>query len=365
VDENQVRGIGNEAAKNLLSVHYARRGFLTREGEGKEKNSQTMLANDYSLVKRLLLIYPEGVVEDDADYGILAPFYDELIGLVPENIQLIALVQTDTISRKLMALRKNLECFVHGKLMTIWLRDVAGFSCGDRIVKPRFRPAYYQGAFRGARRIDCSMECIAEILGKDLVRIPLIWDCGNLVTNGTVGIITERLLKDNPEFSTAEIATMIRHHLGIEPIFIPELRGDVLSHSDGYVAFVDEHTAVVSAYPTSCAENRRQYVDSIAERLINLGFDVARIQENPEGHHGRGDDVQSCVGSARGIYVNYLMLNETIVLPAYSFQQSPGGLDYNAVSCSTMAHFDNVLTINCDRLAGLGGVLHCISFTDR
>jgi hypothetical protein len=48
-----------------------------------------------------------------------------------------------------------------------------------------------------------------------------------------------------------------------------------------------------------------------------------------------------------------------IILPEYSSSSSSAGLDYNAGSCLTMERFDNVVTINCDKLAGYGGILHC------
>jgi agmatine/peptidylarginine deiminase len=322
-----------------------------------------MLEPDHSPVEHLIVIYPEGVSEDNRDYSMLGPFYDELLGLVPEDVHVIALVQTSSIGSRLKALRKNLDYEVHGELLTIWLRDVAGFNCRDRIVKPIFRPRYYRGAFDRASRIDWNMRCISEILGKKLIHIPLIWDGGNLVSNGKVGLITERLLQDNPTFSMEEITEIIRNYLGIEPIFIPELEGDALAHSDGYIAFVDERTAVVSEYPISCSEKERNYVNRIGDLLTELEFMVVRIQENPV-HDDKHEDFQTFVPSAAGIYVNYLRLNETIILPEYSHQEPVGDLDHNALNRSIMGQFGRVLTINCDLLAKEGGILHCISITD-
>jgi hypothetical protein len=56
------------------------------------KKSKTMLAPDYAPVERVLLICPEGVHED-GDYSHLAFFYDQLIRLVPMNVQVICLVR--------------------------------------------------------------------------------------------------------------------------------------------------------------------------------------------------------------------------------------------------------------------------------
>jgi agmatine/peptidylarginine deiminase len=275
----------------------------------------------------------------------------------------IALVKSKLIGDRIRSLRKGLECIVHKELATIWLRDAAGFNCGDRIVKPVFRPHYYRAAFGRAEKINLSMELISEILGKDLVRIPLIWDGGNLVTNGDIGIITARILKENPQYREAQIADMIREYLQIEPVFVPELAGDVLGHGDGYVAFLDERTAIVSEYPAKWHESDRAYVRTLAELLHEYGIEVVRIMDCPE-EASRGRAREGKIDSARGIYVNFLRLNEAFIVPQFSFEAILQEDDYNSLGKSILAKYGDVIPIDCDRLAMFGGVLHCISFTD-
>jgi agmatine/peptidylarginine deiminase len=322
-----------------------------------------MIRPDFAKVERLLLIYPARISEDSSDYNTLTDFYDELIALVPSDIHVIVLVKSRVIEDRIKGLRKRLEYIVHKELSTIWLRDVAGFNCGDRIVKPIFRPRYYRGAFRRAEKIDHSMELISEILGKELVRVPLVWDGGNLVTNGKIGIITARILKENPQYREAQIADMIREYLQIEPVFVPELEGDVLGHADGYVAFLDERTAVVSEYPARWHERDRQYVRTMAELLQGYGIKVVRIMDCPEGP-SRGRKKRWKIQSAKEIYVNFLRLNETFMLPQFSFDEILREDDYNSLNKNILAKYGDVIPINCDQLAKFGGVLHCISFTD-
>ena len=323
-----------------------------------------MIRTDFSKVERLLLVYPENMREGQYDYHVLAPFYDELIALVPEDIHVIVFVTSRRTGDRLKEVMDNLEYVVHESLSTIWLRDVAGFNCGDRIVKPTFRPQYYRGAFRRAHRIDRNMECISAILGKDLYRIPLCWDGGNLVTNGTVGVVTERLLRDNPSFSLETICGLIREHLRIEPLLVPELQGDSLAHSDGYLAFLNERTVLVSEYLETVSAKDRVYVDRLTEMLSSTGFQIERIKENPIPVSRSPDPAKTSIPSARGIYVNYLQLNETFIVPEYSFDYPCEGVDYNEANRSFLSRFGQVKTINSDALAHLGGVLHCISFTD-
>jgi agmatine/peptidylarginine deiminase len=322
-----------------------------------------MIRPDFAKVERLLLIYPAQISENDSDYNTLTDFYDELISLIPPDINLIVLVKSRRIGDRIRGLRKGLDCIVHKELATIWLRDGAGFNCDDRIVKPVFRPQYYSGAFKRAENISRSMELISEILGKDLVGIPLVWDAGNLVTNGKIGIITERILKDNPRHTKDQIASMIREHLQIEPVFVPELAGDVLGHADGYLAFHDERTAIVSEYPARWHERDREYVRTLAELLHEYGVEVVRIRDCPQ-EATRDKPKESTIGSAKGIYVNFLRLNEAFILPQFSFDEILREDDYNSLNKNILAKYGDVIPINCDQLAKFGGVLHCISFPD-
>ncbi|MGO9122869.1 MAG: hypothetical protein ACLQPD_35270 [Desulfomonilaceae bacterium] len=154
---------------------YPGTGFLTELEKTNTEKSKTVLATDYDPVGRLVLICPQGVTED-SDYSPLAQFYDQLLELEPMNVQVIVLVRKKAIGERLKALRENVDCVVQDELLTIWSRDVAGFICSDHIVNPVFRRPYYRGSFDSARQIDRNMEWITEILGKDLIRVPLVWD---------------------------------------------------------------------------------------------------------------------------------------------------------------------------------------------
>jgi agmatine/peptidylarginine deiminase len=322
-----------------------------------------MIKTDFSKVERLVLVYPLNILEAGYDYRVLVPFYDQLIVLVPEEIRITVFVKSEEIGQRIKDLRENLDYVVLKGHSTIWLRDTAGFNCGDVIVKPIFKPEYYKGAWGQAEKIDRNMQVVADVLSKRLERLPLVWDCGNLVTNGKIGFITRRLFEDNPSFTEDEVADMIRGHLGIEPVFLHEPPKDPLAHTDGYVAFVKENTALVSSYPDHWDENDRKYVADISRELVSRGIKVMTIYDNPENKYYYGTG-KSGIPSARGIYVNFLQLNNTFIVPEYSFAFSGNPLDYNSRNRMALGKFGNVIPINCDRLAEFGGVLHCISFTD-
>ncbi len=318
-----------------------------------------MIKTDFSEIKELYLIYPESIKEDDCNYNELTDFYNELISLVPEEIELIIFVKTNLIGEKIKDLRVNLKYIVNNELNSIWLRDFAGFNFNDKIVKPIFKPKYSYS--KTANLINKSINTLNYILNKKITNIPLIWDGGNLVTNGEVGFITKRIIKDNQnKFSEKQIKEIIKENLNINPIFIPVLKDDKIAHADGYLAFIDNKTILLSEYPKYKEFKKdNDYVSRIEKILNENHLKPIRIHENPIGENSIKD-----IQSAKGIYINFLRLNNILILPIYKYEQDTDN-EFNKVNEKKLNDLGyDVITRNCDKLAEFGGVLHCISFTN-
>ena len=85
------------------------------------------IKTDYDHIKELYLVYPEGVKEgsehikpEENDYSRLAPFYDNLIQLIPSDINLKLFVKSRAVARKVKDMRQNIEVMVNSKLTSIW-----------------------------------------------------------------------------------------------------------------------------------------------------------------------------------------------------------------------------------------------------
>jgi agmatine/peptidylarginine deiminase len=321
-----------------------------------------MIKRDFDRVSTLLLAYPEGFKETafGCDYSGLTDFYDDLIILVPPEILVKVLVTSEQIGESLRLLRKKLEYIVMPDLVSIWLRDQVGFNMVENcIVKPCFQPKFYEcEGLWTAKAISDSMTHLAPRLGIPLQELGLIWDGGNMVTNGYFALISSRLLQDNKHLTPNQIIQTVRKNLFLEPIFFPELAGDITGHMDGFCAFVNEKTIAVSSYPAGFDQYQRDYVDGLAALCADLGLRVIRTQENPMwnlDHPDKHVEMENC----KGLYVNFLRLNDTFILPEYT-----GFTFYNNRNRQLLEGYGKVVTINCDELAKFGGVLHCISWVD-
>jgi len=343
----RVRAVGNRLTAEFRSEALALFGPLGMEPSDYEAG----LRPDFAPVRQLVLAYPEGVSGEGSDYNGLTQFYDELLGKVPSELEVVLLVKSRAVMLRLLPrqLHPRLRYVVQSELQTIWLRDAVGFNCGGKLVKPRYSPL----------AIGESMLLVPAVLGMDVERLPWWWDGGNLVSDGRVALIGELMLKHNGvavgSLEYTQLVWDIRKALGVEIVeWVALPRADKLGHTDGYVAFVEENRAVVATYPTEWAPDQR-CADELAERLRAHGVEVTRLPENPTTKPGA-----SSLDSAVGIYVNFLQLNSTWLVPTYGLDSDEAALD----CLRRLNPQGQVVPVNCTRLAELGGVLHCISFTN-
>lgn len=218
---------------------------------------------DFERTSSLFLAYPEGVVDCGVDYSPATAVFNDLIKALPWRTNLILFVKSTEILKKVNKLHKRATILVNSELSSIWIRDSAGFNMGTHIVKPIFKPRYYRKYFEEAALIDQNMKIIHSLLGVDMVKLPLIWDCGNLVTNGEIGFITDQILSDNKKtHNESQIKDLIREHLCIEPIIVPSHPDDVFGHTDAYMTFLNRTTLAIAKYPDTLNKKDIKYLVS-------------------------------------------------------------------------------------------------------
>lgn len=308
---------------------------------------------DFEKPTTLFLAYPEGVIDCGIDYSPASIVFDQLIKEIPRNTNLVIFVKSAEISKRVSKLHRNTTTLVNNELSSIWLRDSAGFNMGTHIVKPTFKPRYYRKYFEEAALIDQNMKIIHSILGIDMVKIPLIWDCGNLVTNGEIGFICDQILIDNKKsFDEAQIREIINTNLKIEPVFIPTHPDDIFGHADGCLSFLNKNTLAISKYPEDANKKDLKYLEELKEIVQKHIPNVIEIKENPT------EEENNDVYSAKGLYTNFLSFGNLIYMPAYEDK------DTDNFNKNLLSKYGKAIPINCDQLAAFGGLLHCISFTN-
>jgi agmatine/peptidylarginine deiminase len=333
-----------------------------------------MIKTEFSRVNDLFLTYPKGF--HDANDNLIS-FYQKLIGLVPDNIRQFIIVNNEAAGAEIKTIypKKNIEIIVIDSFKELWLRDIMGFNTGiNRIYRPIYNPNYCNYIYTSyyLETISCQVNQIFEkSIGAEVVEMPLILDGGNFVSNGKIAFITDKVIKENKNISKY-ISKMLYNYLGVETIIIPTNKHDNLAHADGYMNFLNEKRICLAEYPDiDFLKDDNEYLEQLRKLVIGKDLDIITIYDRPVAEKVKGsgknefDTSKDCLNSARGIFVNFLILNDTIILPEYTIPNYKRKMFYNGVNKQILKNLGyKVISINCDELASLGGSLHCISFTN-
>jgi agmatine/peptidylarginine deiminase len=322
---------------------------------------------DFSKCKKLFLSYPRGFKNE---YETLVSFYDQLIELIPSDINLVVIVNTKKAEQYIKATfrhKSNLETVIVNYWDEIWLRDCMGLAAADRVIKPIYSPKYCTLSNEN-KYFEYLNKLVSRILSNtittNIIDMPLNIDGGNFVHNTKTVFLTEKVIEDNPG---KDVRQVIKNYTNLEAIIVDRNYYDVLGHLDGYMAFKDESTLFISEYPNlSYLKQDTKYVKELKLIAENAGFNVVPIFDRPidEPVHCscKGKKTRSCLYSARGVYVNYIRFNNYIIMPEYSIPKN-SEIEYNWTNRKLFESYGfEVLNINCDLLSKLGGSLHCISF---
>lgn len=226
------------------------------------------------------------------------------------------------------------------------------YTLGDADLRPVYLDLVSALHDLGSRGRNAEPQCgPCGHLDSRLWLLPLVLDGGNLVHNGTVAIVTEEVLRDNPLFSRGEIEAAI-NSLGFERVvFIPNEPGDEIGHSDGMCRFLSKSTLLVNDYGIS---SMRSFSRQLRRVLHAAKLDVDLVPIPWFYRSGRSDGVPSAVGC----YMNFLHLAQGIIVPAFDHHQDERARELLASLVNRP-----VVSINATLLAKLGGVFNCISLS--
>lgn len=333
-----------------------------------------MIKTEFSNINDLFLPYPKGFKDTSQN---LNNFFKDLIGLIPKSIRQFIIVNNEMAGNEIKSCypNKNIEIILIEGFNEIWLRDIIGFNTGsNRIFKPIYNPDYCNYIYTPdyVEKIDYQVkEIIDKSIKFEIVEIPLILDGGNFVSNGEIVFITNKVIKNNSTNSEF-IKDILFDYLGVKTIIIESNQNDKLSHSDGYLNFLDKKRICLSKYPEiDFLKEDIKYLKRLESVLETNSLDIITIYDRPiaekviGGGKTLNDQSKECLNSARGIFVNFLILNNTIILPEYTIPNYKKTIDYNSLNKRILTNLGyNVISINCDELGKLGGSLHCCSFTN-
>lgn len=236
----------------------------------------------------------------------------------------------------------------------IWCRDYMPIQTeSGKLVQFRYEPSYLKGNKEWEEsRSDVREVC--RLNGFEPVFSNINLDGGNVLLCSGRAIVSDRIFKENPEYTDKEkLVTELSKLLEAEVIIIPAQNGDMTGHADGMVRFVDRDTILGN----NRSDEYKYWTNGIEKVLKekNLKYiDVPFFYDYKDSKHPY---------HAIGVYVNYLAVGNLIVLPVFEVE---GNKDAEAIAAFKQIFPDkSIETINYNDVALEGGVLNCTTWIYR
>lgn len=234
----------------------------------------------------------------------------------------------------------------------IWCRDYMPVQThSGKLVQFKYDPSYLRGNKEWEEsRSDVEEVCKANNINAEFSKINI--DGGNVLICEDRAILTDRIYSENPGIDKDELKKKLAELLECEIIIIPSYRSkedDLTGHADGMVRFVDRNTIL-----GNCLTNEYQYIKDGMQKAIEE-FKLKYIEmpffiDNKDPQHPY---------SAIGVYVNYLEVNNLIVMPIFGRKEE----DDKAYSVLKATFPDRIIeTIDYNEVAKEGGLLNCTTW---
>lgn len=233
----------------------------------------------------------------------------------------------------------------------IWCRDYMPIQTeSEKFIQFKYDPSYLKGNKEWEEsRSDVKEVC--RVNGIDAQFSDINLDGGNVLICDGRAIISDRIFSENPDWDKGELVSELSKLLECEIVIIPAQNGDMTGHADGMVRFVNRNTILGNRLADEY-KYWREGMQKVIEKFSLEYIDVPFITDIKDPKHPY---------SAIGIYVNYLEVNNLIVLPVFGREE-----DKQAVEIIQKAFPDKVVeTINYDEVAQEGGLLNCTTWVVR
>jgi agmatine/peptidylarginine deiminase len=236
----------------------------------------------------------------------------------------------------------------------IWCRDYMPIQTEKgKLIQFKYDPSYLRGNKEWEEsRSDVRKVCEANGLKPEFSDLNI--DGGNVLICDGRAILTDRIFSENPDIDEDTIKKELARLLECEIIIIPAYKSkedDLTGHADGMVRFVDRSTIIGNKL-----DNEYQYIKNGMQKAIEqFGLKYISIpffidKKDPQHPY-----------SAIGVYVNYLEVNNLIVMPIFGREE-----DSQAIEVMKQAFPDRIIeTIDYNDVALEGGLLNCTTWVRK
>lgn len=277
---------------------------------------------------------------------------EKLVQLPGEQIvhmsELLKEKYPDTCDRLIRILEKhNVKYSFLKGTEDIWCRDYMPVqNVSGKLIQFKYDPSY----LREKKEWEDSrsdLDKVRKLNGIEAELSDINLDGGNVLICDGRAIISDRVYSENPKLDKEEIKNKLSKLLECEIVIIPAQKSDMTGHADGMVRFVDRNTILGNNLEKEYKYWREGMERVIAEfnlKYINVPFFEPKDPKHPL--------------SSIGVYVNYLEVNNLIVLPVFGRDE-----DQQAIDVIQKAFPNKTIeTIDYNEVALEGGLVNCTTW---
>jgi len=234
----------------------------------------------------------------------------------------------------------------------IWIRDYMPIQISDdRFVVYNYNPDYLKES--GEKYLTDSRSISKPVLIHCKKRYyDITLDGGNVVTCAGHLVLTDKVFQENGKVKyDPDFCDYISHVLDSMVIFLPwhcdnpqESNADVYGHADGLIHWAGDNRVLMSNHRDFFPEE----ADEIKSRLETVGFEVIEMLF----------DVPNPKRDFNWAYVNYLQVENKIIVPTFGIPEDKQALKYIREANPNCI----VRGFRMRDIAKEGGALHCITW---
>ena len=268
-----------------------------------------------------------------------------------QTVYLSALLKTkypDTCEKLIQILEKHhvKYGFLEGT-KDIWCRDYMPIQTkSGKFIQFRYEPSYLKKDNEwDESRSDVEEVCKLNDIDAEPSDINL--DGGNVLLCDDRAIISDRVFSENKDWNREKLVSELSRLLECEIIIIPAENDDMTGHADGMVRFVNRNTIIGNKLADEYKywrDGMQKVIDQYGLKYIDVPFFLPKDPKHPL--------------SAIGVYVNYLEVNDLIVLPVFGRDE-----DEQVIRIIKSVFPERTIeTIDYNDVAKEGGLLNCTTW---
>lgn len=221
----------------------------------------------------------------------------------------------------------------------LWARDYMPVYSNGHYVSYIYNPDYLQN---DKKYITDNINEVFRFANDSVISTKLVIDGGNVIACGDKIIMTDKVLKENPNLSKEQVVEEIERVFSAKLVLIPWDTYEEYGHADGMVRFISDGHVLINQYKDIDPELRQKLLDALSPHFSKIS----------ELEYGKASSTNSWA------HINYLQVEKCIFVPQLGIMTDKLSIE----QISRIFPDSKVIPVEVKGIVKNGGALNCISW---